>query len=82
MRTFLDLLVEESVIVEVKCVEKIADIHVAQLLTYLRLTRMNVGLIINFNVTSLKHGIRRVVNGYNDAVGSPSDRATRGLSGR
>lgn len=47
---------------EVKCVEKIADIHVAQLLTYLRLTRLSVGLIINFNVTSLKDGIRRVTN--------------------
>lgn len=75
----LDLLVENCVIVEVKCAEKIADIHVAQLLTYLRLTGIKVGLIINFNVTSLKYGIRRVVNGYTDKDGSPSDRATRGL---
>ena len=58
----LDLLVENRVVVEVKCVERIADIHVAQLITYLRLTGLSVGLIINFNVTSLKDGIRRVVN--------------------
>ena len=78
----LDLLIEECVIVEVKCVEKIADIHVAQLLTYLRLTGVKVGLIINFNVTSLKYGIRRVVNGYTDTARSPSDRASRGGSGK
>ena len=72
----LDLLVEDRVIVEVKCVEKVVPIHVAQLLTYLRLTGVKVGLIINFNVTVLKAGIHRVVNGYVDS--SPSDRATRG----
>ena len=60
----LDLLVEGSVIVEVKCVEKIKDIHVAQLLTYLRLTGVTLGLIINFNVTVLKNGIRRVVHNH------------------
>ena len=58
----LDLLIENRVIVEVKCVERIADIHVAQVVTYLRLTGKSVGLIINFNVTSLRDGIRRVVN--------------------
>lgn len=73
----LDLLVEDCVIIEVKCVEKIAPIHVAQLITYLRLTGVKVGLIINFNVTVLKNGIRRVVNGYEDRP--PSGRATRGL---
>lgn len=61
-------------IVEVKCVEQIAQIHVAQLLTYLRLTRLTVGLIINFNVTSLKYGLRRVVNGHADTSGSSSGR--------
>jgi len=65
----LDLLVEESVIVEVKCVQQTTDLHVAQLLTYLRLTGIRVGLIINFNVTTLKHGIRRVVNGHVDDSG-------------
>ena len=58
----LDLLIENRVIVEVKCVERIADIHLAQVVTYLRLTGKSVGLIINFNVTSLRDGIRRVVN--------------------
>ena len=62
----LDLLVENCVIVESKCVDKIAPIHVAQLLTYLRLTGLSVGLILNFKVKLLKHGIRRVVNGYED----------------
>jgi GxxExxY protein len=72
----VDLVVENRVIVEVKCVERVIPIHTAQLLTYLRLTGLQVGLIINFNVTVLKTGIHRVVNGYMD--GSPSDRASRG----
>lgn len=66
----LDLLVEGCVIVEVKCVEKIKDIHVAQLLTYLRLTPAPLGLIINFNVRLLKNGIRRVVNNHVDESGT------------
>lgn len=60
----LDLLVEDCVIVETKCVEAIAPIHVAQLLTYLRLTGKTLGLILNFNVLRLKDGIRRVVNNH------------------
>ena len=66
----LDLRVEGCVIVEVKCVGKIADIHVAQLLTYLRLTRLPLGLIINFKVILLKNGIRRVVNNHSDDAGN------------
>ena len=65
----LDLLVEGRVIVEVKCVAGIAPIHVAQLLTYLRLMRLQVGLILNFNVTRLTDGIKRVANEYVDAGG-------------
>lgn len=65
----LDLLVNNCVIVELKCVTKITDLDVAQLLTYLRLTDLRVGLIINFNVTLLKHGIRRVVNRHVDENG-------------
>ena len=65
----LDLLVDDCVIVEVKCVEKIIDIHVAQLLTYLRLTGVTLGLIINFNVKLLKNGVRRVVNNHLDENG-------------
>ncbi|MEX2662555.1 MAG: GxxExxY protein [Vicinamibacterales bacterium] len=66
----LDLRVENCVIVEVKCVRKIEDIHIAQLLTYLRLTGMALGLLINFNVTVLKSGIRRVVNNHVDDQGN------------
>jgi len=60
----LDLLVEGQVIVEVKCVAKVAPIHRAQLLTCLRLTGLQLGLIINFNVPRLIDGVHRVVNGY------------------
>lgn len=58
----LDMLVENRVIVEVKRVETITDVHIAQILTYLRLTGIAVGLILNFNVASLRDGIRRVVH--------------------
>ena len=58
----LDLLVENSVIVEIKSVEALNDVHLAQLLTYLKLSDRNLGLLINFNVARLKNGIRRVVN--------------------
>ena len=60
----IDLLVEDSVIVEMKCVEANQPVHNAQLLSYLRLTGRSLGLIINFHVEDLKNGIRRVVNGY------------------
>lgn len=55
----LDLVVDDRVIVEVKSCEKLAPIHEAQLLTYLRLSGLRLGLLINFNVTLLKDGIRR-----------------------
>lgn len=58
----LDLVVEGQVVVEIKCVEKVLPIHEAQLLTYLRLSGIRVGLLINFNVKVLTNGItRRVV---------------------
>jgi GxxExxY protein len=60
----IDLLVENLVIVEVKCVEAIHPVHQAQLLSYLRLSRTHVGLLINFYVAHLKDGIRRMVDGY------------------
>jgi len=62
----LDLLVEDEVIVEVKCVKHIEPIHASQLLTYLRLTGLEVGLILNFNTTRLVDGIKRVVNNYQE----------------
>ena len=57
----LDLIVEDKVIVEVKAIEAFKDIHTAQVLTYLRLTNYKVGLLINFNVPSLKLGIKRLI---------------------
>jgi GxxExxY protein len=62
----LDLFVNRKVIVEVKCVSQILEIHVAQLSTYLRLTGAKVGLILNFKTLALKDGIRRVVNNYGE----------------
>ena len=58
----LDLWVERKVIVEIKSVESLSDIHMAQILTYLRLTKNKLGLLINFNVPLMKSGIRRVAN--------------------
>lgn len=57
----LDLIVENTVVVEVKMVEAIADVHVAQTLTYLKLSGAKVGLIINFNVLKLTDGIKRLI---------------------
>ena len=66
----LDMMVDGQVIVEVKCIEKFAPIHRAQMLTYLKLTECPVGLLINFNVTVLTDGIRRVVNNLRDDQGN------------
>jgi GxxExxY protein len=60
----IDLLVEDRVIVEVKSIDAIAQIHVKQLLTYLRLADKRVGLLLNFGACLMKDGIRRVVNDY------------------
>jgi len=62
----LDLVVEDSVIVEVKAVEELALIHEAQVLSYLKLSGLCVGLLINFNVVILKKGLRRIVNEFPD----------------
>jgi GxxExxY protein len=59
----LDLLVEDQLVVELKAVDHMTPVHRAQLLTYLRLSHIRLGLLINFNVESLRDGIRRVVNG-------------------
>lgn len=59
-----DLIVEDSVIVEIKSVTEIEKVHYKQLLTYLRLSEMSIGLLINFNVYLLKNGIRRVANNF------------------
>jgi len=58
----VDLLINKRVIVEVKAVESLNDVHLAQILTYLKLSGCKVGLLMNFNVSLLKDGIKRVVN--------------------
>lgn len=58
----IDLLVEDKVIVELKAVEALAPVHFAQLLTYLKIKNLKLGLPINFNVKLLKEGIHRIVN--------------------
>ena len=60
----MDLLVEQTVAVEIKSVNELMDVHFAQLLTYLKLSDLKLGLLINFNVPLIKNGIRRIVNGH------------------
>ena len=58
-----DFVVEDAILLELKSVERLQPIHTAQVLTYLKLTGLQLGLLINFNVTMLQHGVRRVVLG-------------------
>lgn len=60
----IDLLVERKLVIEIKSVEALNDVHLAQTLTYLKLGNYKLGLLINFNVVKLKDGIKRVINGY------------------
>lgn len=62
----LDLLVNDKVIVEVKSVDRLAPIHDAQIISYLKISGRKVGLLINFNVTMVKNGVKRFVNGNLD----------------
>ena len=68
----IDLLVEDIVIVEFKAVEEMLPLYDAQILSYLRLRQLQVGLLINFNVVKLKEGLRRIVNNYS----GPSPRSS------
>ena len=63
IRFRLKLLVEEKVIVEIKSVDALLDVHFKQLLTYLKLSNLKLGLLINFNVVTLKEHMHRLVNG-------------------
>lgn len=63
----LDRLVEDCVVVEVKAVNRILPVHSAQLLSYLRLTDKEVGLLLNFHVRQLRQGIQRIVNGLEES---------------
>lgn len=62
----LDLLIEDSVVVELKAVDSLLPIHKAQILSYLKLSGLSLGLLINFNVESLRYGIQRVVNNFSE----------------
>lgn len=57
----VDLLVEDTIVVEIKSVDSLCDIHMAQILTYLKLSECKLGLLVNFNVYHLKDGIKRVI---------------------
>jgi len=58
----IDLIIEDIVIIELKAVEALNDVHFAQLLTYLKLSNCKLGMLINFNVLLIKDGIKRIVN--------------------
>ncbi len=75
----LDLLVEDSVVVELKSIEDVTPLHQAQLLTYLKSSNKKVGLLINFNVQLLKKGLKRVVNRYDGPVLTPNTSADSAL---
>jgi GxxExxY protein len=59
----IDIIIENKFIVEIKSVESLNNVHLAQLLTYLKLSNCKLGLLINFNVNLLKDGVKRVING-------------------
>ncbi len=59
-----DIIVESKIIIEIKSVEFLNDIHLAQVLTYLKLSNAEIGLLMNFNVLRMKEGIRRLINKY------------------
>jgi GxxExxY protein len=66
----LDMLVENTIVVELKSIEKIQPVHLAQLLTYLKLRNLELGLLLNFNLTTMREGIKRVVNNFHNSAPS------------
>lgn len=60
----VDIIVEGKIVIELKAVDALNDVHLAQIITYLKLSDCKLGYLINFNTNLLKHGIRRVVNGF------------------
>ncbi len=68
----IDLLVDHRLVVEIKSVERLLPVHAKQLLTYLRLTKQPVGLLINFGGATLKEGVRRLVNNHRPSASSAS----------
>ena len=67
----LDVVVENSIILELKACDIIEDIHRAQLLTYLKLSKLSLGLLLNFNVPLMREGITRIVNEFNGETNNP-----------
>lgn len=78
----VDLMVERRLILEIKSVEALNDIHLAQVLTYLRLANCRLALLMNFNVLHLRDGIRRVVNNYDDSGPSAKSSASSAVRPR
>jgi len=76
----VDIMVERRLILEIKSVEALNDIHLAQVLTYLRLANCSLALIMNFNVLHLRDGIRRVVNNYEDSAASAKTSASSAVN--
>ncbi len=76
----LDLLVESRVVVEIKSVERLLPVHPKQVLTYLRLLNLSVGLLINFGAPTLKEGLKRIVNGLEPSA-SPRLRVNQNSGG-
>lgn len=72
----IDLLIDNRLIVEIKSVERLLPVHAKQLLTYLRLTKQPVGLLINFGGETLKEGVRRLVNNHRPSASSAPLRET------
>ena len=73
----VDLLVDARLVIEIKSVDQITAVHSKQLLTYLRLLKQPVGLILNFSGATMKEGIRRLVNNHIDSASSASLRETK-----
>lgn len=60
----IDILVEDTVIIEIKSVEELSKVHYEQIITYLKLTNISIGILVNFNTDSIKENIKRIVNNY------------------
>ena len=75
----LDIVVEDAIILEVKAIEQLAPIHDAQLLSYLRISGLKVGLLMNFHVRVLKNGLKRIVNEFPDSAFSASSAVKKNL---
>lgn len=67
----IDLLVENSLVIEIKSTERIAPVHGKQVLTYLRLAKLPLGLLMNFGQATFKDGLRRIANDYHGTIGKP-----------